>query len=168
MRVGEILALKSEDIDLEKNIITVTKSITRNNFDGFTLGQTTKTYAGTREIPFDDDLKNVFINVISNAENNEFELLFSIKNKIINPSTLNTVFKRICKNLNFKGNFNFHMLRHTFATRCIESGMPAHVLQKILGHTDISITLNTYTSIFNQYKKKEFDKFLKYKKANNL
>lgn len=54
------------------------------------------------------------------------------------------------------------MLRHTFATRCIESGMSAVVLQHILGHTDISITLNTYTSVFNSYKNEEFEKYNAY------
>lgn len=168
MRCGEILALQPQDIDLEKNVIKVSKTITRNDFDAYTLKEGTKTYAGTREIPFDDDLKSVLINSISNKENNEFGLIYSLDNKIIRPSTLNIVFKRICKNLNFKGSYNFHMLRHTFATRCIESGMPAHVLQKLLGHTDVSITINTYTSIFDKYKKEEFDKFLEYKKANNI
>lgn len=62
MRVGEILALKPEDINLEKNIIKVNKTITRNDYDGFTLGKNAKTYAGTREIPFDDDLKVTLIN----------------------------------------------------------------------------------------------------------
>ena len=47
-------------------------------------------------------------------------------------------------------------------------GMPAHVLQKLLGHTDVSITINTYTSIFDKYKKEEFDKFLEYKRLNNI
>ena len=47
---------------------------------------------------------------------------------------------------------NTHMLRHTFATRCIEAGMPAPVLQRLLGHADISTTINSYTTIFNRYK----------------
>lgn len=168
MRCGEILALQPNDIDFFKNIIKVNKTITRNDYDSYTLKESTKTYAGQREIPFDDELKSILINSISNKENNEFDLIFTFNSKIIRPSTLNIVFKRICKNLDFKGNYNFHMLRHTFATRCIESGMPAHVLQKLLGHTDVSITINTYTSIFNKYKKEEFDKFLEYKKANNI
>jgi integrase len=168
MRCGEILALQTEDIDLNKNIIKVNKTITRNDYDSFTLKKGTKTYAGTREIPFDDDLKNILINSMSNKEKNEFGLIFTLDSKIIRPSTLNIVFKRICKNLGFEGNYNFHMLRHTFATRCIESGMPAHVLQKLLGHTDVSITINTYTSIFDKYKKEEFDKFLEYKRANKI
>ncbi len=168
MRCGEILALQPQDIDFSKNVIKVSKTITRNDYDAFTLKRGAKTYAGTREIPFDSDLKDVLIKSISNMENNEFGLIYSFNNKIIRPSTLNIVFKRVCKNLGFKGEYNFHMLRHTFATRCIESGMPAHVLQKLLGHTDVSVTINTYTSIFDKYKKEEFDKFLEYKKLNNI
>lgn len=168
MRVGEILALQPADIDLDNKTIKVTKTITRNEYDGFTLGKSTKTYAGMREVPFDDDLKQVLINSMSNAEKNKFGLIFSLNGDVIRPTSMNTVFKKICKKLNFTGNYNFHMLRHTFATRCIESGMPAHVLQKLLGHTDVSVTINTYTSIFDKYKKEEFDKFLEYKKANNI
>ena len=55
-----------------------------------------------------------------------------------------------------------HALRHTFATRCIESGMPAVVLAKFLGHTDVSITLNTYTSVFDKFKIEHFEKATEY------
>jgi Site-specific recombinase XerD len=60
------------------------------------------------------------------------------------------------------------MLRHTFATRCIESGMQAVVLQKLLGHKDIQTTLNTYTSVFNEFKENEFEKVSQYLTAMNL
>ena len=168
MRCGEILALKPSDIDLDNKIIKVSKTITRNDYDSYTIKDGGKTYASTREIPFDNDLKQVLITSINEMKNNEFGLLFALDGKIIRPTSLNLVFKRICKDLKFEGSYNFHMLRHTFATRCIESGMPAHVLQRLLGHTDVSITINTYTSIFDKYKKEEFDKFLEYKRLNNI
>ena len=56
----------------------------------------------------------------------------------------------------------FHALRHTYATRCIEAGMNAVVLQRLMGHTDVKITLNTYTSVFNEFKENEIKKVTKY------
>ena len=64
--------------------------------------------------------------------------------------------------------FSSHSLRHTFATRCIESGVNAVVLQRLLGHTDISITLNTYTSVFNLFKDNELEKVLELYKNNGF
>ena len=60
------------------------------------------------------------------------------------------------------------MLRHTFATRCIEAGMSAVVLQKILGHKDIETTLNTYTSVFDKFKDDEMSKVEQYINAINI
>ena len=63
------------------------------------------------------------------------------------------------KKVNLKtSSVHTHMLRHTFSTRCIESGMNALVLSKILGHKKIEITLNVYTSVFNKLTIKEVDK----------
>lgn len=61
-----------------------------------------------------------------------------------------------------------HSLRHTYATRSIEAGVTPVVLQKLMGHTDVSITLNTYTSVFDKYKETELEKVNKYYMEQNL
>ena len=93
------------------------------------------------------------------------DFLFKTNGKFISPSTINSQFKRICKDAKIKEDIyllkrngkniklksstaNTHQLRHTYATRCIEAGMPAVVLQKILGHSRVEITLRyIYISI---------------------
>ena len=71
------------------------------------------------------------------------------------------------KNLGIE-NVSTHSLRHTYGTRCIESGMRAVALQRLMGHTDISVTLNTYTSIFNKYKEQELEKVNEYYLNNDI
>ena len=109
-------------------------------------------------------------------------MLFTYDGKLIHPSIINSHFKKLCKNAGIRlvkvnssksnksgtkikinsSNVNTHMLRHTFATRCIEAGISAVVLAKILGHADVQVTLNTYTDVFNKFKESEFKKINNY------
>ena len=98
------------------------------------------------------------------SNNNKDNLLFLCDNDLVRPNSLNSVIKRIFKSQLGLDNTGIttHVLRHTYATRCIEAGMSAVVLQRLMGHTDIKITLNTYTSVFNDYKESELNKVAKY------
>lgn len=69
--------------------------------------------------------------------------------------------------VNYK-DISTHCLRHTYGTRCIEAGMTAVVLQRLMGHKDVTVTLNTYTSVFNRFKEDKLEKVNTYLNNNQL
>ena len=96
-------------------------------------------------------LEQAFEEFIPNPNN----LLFCRENgDLINEGASNSAFKRFCQKHNITNgkDVNQHMLRHSFATRKIEGGMPAEVLMVIMGHKDVETTLNTYFDAFAEYK----------------
>lgn len=173
MRIGEILALTPDDIDFENDEIHITRSLTRDKNSNVILGKSTKTYNSKRNIPITSLFKTELEDAIKNMQPNPYNLIFTTRNQtLFSAANINCFFKRLCtKNKiklekNSKGKLeskvNMHMLRHTYATRCIESGMPAHILQKLLGHKNVSTTINTYTTIFDNYRNDEVDKSINY------
>lgn len=185
MRMGEILALKKDDIDLKNKEIHIKRTLTRDKKNKIIIGETTKTYTSTRIIPITPLYENELIHAIDNMNLNINNLLFVHPDgSLIRVSTTNTVFCRLCVNAGLSvkthiikrtnksgkekiihskiSNYNQHMLRHTYATRMIEAGVPAEVLQKLLGHKDIKTTINTYTTIFDKFKKEQVNKFVDY------
>lgn len=170
LRIGETLALNINDIDIEKQIINVNKTLTLGKNNEVIMGDTTKTYASKRTIPIPDFLIPSIKEQLEIAKENNDNMLFLYNDHYISHSVANSRLKRILKStLGMEDkDISTHSLRHTFATRCIEAGMSAVVLQRIIGHTDISITLNTYTSVFNRFKESELEKVMEYYKTNSL
>ena len=188
MRIGEVLALTPDDIDLKKEKLYVTNTLTKDDNGKTIVGKRTKTYSGYRIIPITNVLKPFLKDSIANYTPNENNLLYiQPGGKLIEDSTINSHVKRVSKNANIRvkiqpthrfrhgtdviynektSSVNTHMLRHTFATRCIEAGVPAEVLQKLLGHKNIQETINTYTTIFDKYKKDSLELYTNY--INNL
>ena len=173
MRMGEINALDLDDIDFENKIIHIRRTITRGLDERAMVGSYTKTKSGTRDIIMDSNVEAIFREYLSSSYyyKNDFHLLFcNSRKQCISTDATNMMFKYICEQYNI-GNgsaMHQHMLRHTYATRCIESGMPASVLAKIMGHANVSTTLNVYCEVFDKFKQSHIDLSLNYLKENDL
>ena len=171
MRGGEVCALNVEDINLNQKTIVVSKTVSRSKSKTAIINDNTKTEAGTRTLHINDDIVNFFKKVIGKRKKGR---LFSASTgAILTTQLVDHQFWMLLKKYDIldssvKGRVTFHSLRHTFASRCIEGGMPAKVLQTILGHRDISTTLNIYCDCFKKYEMEHLEIANEYMKSNNL
>lgn len=169
MRMGEINALDLNDVDLTFKTITVRRTLTKDSIERTIIGDRAKTYAGQRKIPLTSQTVELLRNYLEEYETNKEHLLFydNKKRQLISVNQVNHALRRLLEKYNIidktiHGDVTCHSLRHTYATRCIEGGMSAKVLQSLLGHSDISITLNTYCDAFAEYQEKHVDIFEQY------
>jgi len=188
MRVGEITGLRWRDIDLDEGIISVNHTLVYYNHRDekgcyFSIN-TPKTQAGVREIPMTDGVKKAFLMEKEYQKNAEIESVsrvdgyddFIFVNRygmVQNQGNLNKAIRRIMRDCNDEvlekfgadsnpillPHFSCHILRHTFATRLCESGINIKVIQSVLGHADVSTTMNIYVDVTNALKKKEIAAF---------
>lgn len=150
MRMGEINALTPECVDFEKGVIHIRSTVARGEHFRDFIKNGTKTDAGVRDVPIMKTLEPILKEAINKKSDNPLNLIFydEQKNGIISTSQVNCFYKRVCEKCGIEKRGQ-HSLRHTFATRCIEANVPAIVLKKWLGHTDIHITLDTYADVFD-------------------
>ena len=170
LRIGEVLALGKENIDLENNLLYVKRTLTNDKEFAIILGNKAKTYAGNRTLPIPQFLTPIFEEQLKYTNENLHNLIFTNNNSYIRTSSINQELKRIFKEelkVNYK-DISTHCLRHTYGTRCVEAGMTAVVLQRLIGHKDVTVTLNTYTSVFNRFKEDELKKVNEYLINNKL
>ena len=172
LRVSEVLALTFKDIDLKDKKIYVKRTLSKDELGHTIMGRTTKTYAGKRVVPIPDFLVESIVEQMQYADNqinNDEKLLFKPNDrKYTKRENVNTELKRLLKRYFGIEDITTHSLRHTFGTRCIESGMQPVVVQRLMGHADIGVTLNTYTSVFDEFKEKEIEKVNEYFLKGNM
>lgn len=142
LRLGEICALKWEDIDLRSKILNVNHTVQRISVNNM-LSKTVlcegkpKTSCSQREIPLSDEM----ILLLSRFRHpNKYVLNNSAP---LEPRTYQYQFKKYQDQAGISCK-NFHVLRHTFATNCIGNGVDIKSLSEILGHSNVQITLNKY------------------------
>lgn len=163
-----MLALKPSDYDSKREILYINRTLTKDKNDNLIIGETTKTDSGNREIPVTNEFKQELLTAIKTMEKNEDNLIFTHKNgKMINPTTFNLVFKRVCKNLNIE-NVTAYTLRHSFATRRLESHMDIKLLSELMGHSDIETIYKNYVMILDDFKHSELKRYYRYAESVGL
>lgn len=166
LRLGEICALQWKDIDLEAQMISVRRTMLRiNNLDPSLPYKTKilidrpKTAASERVIP----LSIALVSQLHNIRNDDISqkcYFLTGREDYIEPRAYYARFQTVLKRCGIQ-HYSFHTLRHTFATRCIESDCDPKSLSEILGHSDVKITLDRYVHPSLEWKRSQMEKMSK-------
>lgn len=175
MRIGEILGLTWDNIDFAEGVIHVRKNLAYvySEDEAHFVFNPPKTKAGLRDIPMTKEVKVALLEqkMRCNRIYNKHEPLSGFENLVF-PGTQNrpidathigdsikSLIKKIEKSGDHIEYFTPHCMRHTFATKCIAKGMKPKVLQKILGHTSLQMTMDLYCHVEDETVRNEMALF---------
>lgn len=164
LRIGEICALKWSDINVADGTITVQRTIKRiyvvegGKKHTQLVINTPKTVNSCREIPMSKELL-AMVKPMKKVVNGDYYVLTN-EDKPTEPRTYRNYYNRLMEKLDIP-KLKYHGLRHSFATRCIEAGCDYKTVSVLLGHSNISTTLNLYVHPNMEQKKRCINKMLK-------
>lgn len=151
MRIGELLALKWEDIEWDRRAVYIHRTLVNHNSRKTTILQNSpKSKSSKRHVPLSQRAMGVLERMFDEAAD-ETGLLFPLDNEHpdmpVGYPTCRTEVTKLCKLANVKYS-GFHIFRHTFASNCYYKGCDVKKLSKLLGHADVAVTYNTYIHLF--------------------
>lgn len=163
LRMGELLALRWQDVDLDRQILQVRQALVRTKEKGVYFDEP-KTEKSRRIVPLPREivaaLKKQRIEQLElrlaqgeKYQNNDLVFATSVGTPIY-PRNFIRKFHELRDKVGIPKDINLHALRHTYATRLLEEGESLKVIQELLGHADISTTANTYSHVSAEVKKK--------------
>ena len=160
IRLGELCALTWDDIDFNSRIIHVRHTVARVSSDDTSVSRTKliidkpKTDASVRDIP----ITSVLLPILKNMyDSRSSRFVVSDKPDFISTRTFDSRYRKMLIGLGVVP-INFHALRHTFATRCVDAGVDIKSLSEILGHSSVAITLDTYVHPSIELKRNQIEK----------
>lgn len=144
LRLGELCALQYKDIDLRNGVIHITKTVQRIRSGDRTclMVLPPKSDSARRTIPLPGDMAALLKKIIQSHPNGENYLLTG-KSAPMEPRTMQYQYRTLLKAAGIPYR-NFHVLRHTYASRCVERGVDVKSLSEMLGHADVRTTLQVY------------------------
>lgn len=157
LRIGEVCALRWKEVSFDEKIISIGHTVIRSKDDTYATSyrvDTPKTKTSKRDIPLTEALEKVLKTI---HINNRESFVVSGEQGFVIPPTFEYRYHRLLAKAGIQ-DVNFHTLRHTFATRCIEAGMDDKSLSEILGHSNVNITLNTYVHSSMKLKTAQMEK----------
>lgn len=155
LRIGEASALQWQDVDLKNAVVHVRHTV--HVINGKDVLTSAKTATSVRDVPLQPKALEILRGERERARtadkvialHDERFVFYSGTDRALNYNRVKRHLLRVCKKIRMAGTHDFpslqsHDLRHTFATRCVEGGMPPQTLQRILGHSNIRQTMDVY------------------------
>jgi integrase len=181
LRPGELFALTEKDLDFENDVITVSKTLVYQKYEGdekkeFHVGPP-KTRSSNRKVPMSERCREALENQVvlskltkqrnrkrQRFEDNDFLFVTTVGTPI-NAQIYSEAIRRILYEINLQREsveqievFSGHAFRHTFATRCFEAGIKPKTIQAYLGHASLQTTMDLYVHVMSQYSMDEIEK----------
>lgn len=161
LRIGEICALSWKDVDLNYGIIHIRHTVSRikcedhaGSLNSRLVLDSPKTKSSQRDIP----ISSVLMPYLVDAKRvSVSDFVVSGNKQFVSPRTFEYRYHQVLHRCSLD-DINYHALRHTFATRCVEAGVDIKTLSEILGHSNVSITLDTYVHSSMELKRTQLEK----------